>query len=581
MVEVSVSQIEEFAKSEFPGQPYYIGNGYWYIQAGKCLGQNLHFEYQGNAVHLHIEGPNWRGIRDYLWNHVMDTRVSHSHWWRYGCNWTLEGEPQNWDEVKEAFKKMAYIMTPHILKFERTLSISEESRELLPVDAHFVKITDCLSQKLIIPEYQRPYRWNEKNVEQLLKDIKLSQSNGKQSYLLGTVILHRDGNMLKIVDGQQRMTTIILLLKLLGFEGALPDLKYNHNDSFKNIKSNYRYIENWLNYNISDRRGFLKYIQDSCLFVEITVEVLSEAFQMFESQNGRGKELEAYNLLKAYHIRAMESSSREEKVQCDKQWEDSTMYFHNKEYKMDILQQLFKEQLYRSRLWSRGESAYSFSKKHVDEFKGVTLDKENNLDFVFQNILLQQDLANQMMRNMSTNIFKIKGRFTHGDSANINPFVNINQLILNGKSFFDYIETYVEIYKRLFLQLDSSQLPEFKLFYKNHCHYNGYNWRKGDKYVREVYKSAIMMIFDRFGEEGVNHIYKELYMVIYRHRLEKKQVRYETMAKAGNVAWIFQTIQNAKNLSQLSQIKIAAINAKLNLDKKYDIEEVYNVYVNY
>lgn len=94
MVEISATQIEEFAKSEFPGQPYYIGNGYWYIQAGKCLGQNLHFEYQGNAVHLHIEGPNWRGIRDYLWNHVMDTRVSHSHWWRYGCNWTLEGEPK-------------------------------------------------------------------------------------------------------------------------------------------------------------------------------------------------------------------------------------------------------------------------------------------------------------------------------------------------------------------------------------------------------------------------------------------------------------------------------------------------------
>lgn len=29
MVEISVSQIEEFAKSEFPGQPYYIGNGSW------------------------------------------------------------------------------------------------------------------------------------------------------------------------------------------------------------------------------------------------------------------------------------------------------------------------------------------------------------------------------------------------------------------------------------------------------------------------------------------------------------------------------------------------------------------------
>ena len=41
---------------------------------------------------------------------------------------------------------------------------------------------------------------------------------------------------------------------------------------------------------------------------ELKVVAFNEAFQMFESQNGRGKELEAYNLLKAYHIRAMSSS---------------------------------------------------------------------------------------------------------------------------------------------------------------------------------------------------------------------------------------------------------------------------------
>lgn len=71
------------------------------------------------------------------------------------------------------------------------------------------------------------------------------------------------------------------------------------------------------------------------------------------------------------------------------------------------------------------------------------------------------------MRNMNQGLFKIKGRFIHGDCDNINPFVSITQLILNGKSFFEYVETYVEIYKRLFVQLESSQLAEFKRFYKN------------------------------------------------------------------------------------------------------------------
>lgn len=579
MVEVSDLQIEEFAKNEFPGQPFFIGKGFWYIQAGKYLGEYLHYEYHANQVHLHIEGHNWRGIRDYLWNHVMDTRVSHKHWWRYGCCWTLHTKPQTWDELKEAFRTIAYIMNPHILKFERSISTPIVEREELPVSADFIKIAECLKKQLCIPEYQRPYRWGTKNVDQLLKDIKNSQDNGKLTYLIGTVILHEtEDSTFNIVDGQQRITTIILLLKQLEYSGDLPNLKYNHSDSFSNIQKNYEYIGHWLDYNIADKKRFLNYILNSCIFVEIIVKRLNEAFQMFESQNGRGKELEAYNLLKAYHIRAMSYSSQEDKILCDKRWEDATMHISKNNNRKDILYQLFKEQLYRPRVWVRGESAYKFGKKHVDEFKGVTLDKESSLDFAFQNILVQQEIANLFMRTMNTNLIKVKGRFIHGDSGNINPFVNITQLILNGKAFFEYVETYVEIYKRLFMQLESSQLIDFKRFYKDHCIYESYNWRKGDGYIREVYKSAIMMTFDRFGEMGVNDIYKELYMCIYRYRLEKKQIRYETMAKSSNTGWIFQTIQNAKSLSDLHLIKHKALIAQNNLDIKYQVDEILNVF---
>lgn len=576
MIQVSDRQIKDFLENEFPGQPYHIGCGFWFVQAGKCLGKNLHYEYQADKVHLHIEGPNWRGIRDYLWSHVMDSRVSHSHWGRKGCNWTLDTIPQSWEELMDSFKTIAYIMNPHISKFERSVMTPVEVEESGPVVADFIKITECLKKSVEIPEYQRPYRWNTKNVEQLLSDILYSQSNGKQNYLIGTVILHDDKKSYKIVDGQQRITTLVLLLKQLGYEGVLPDLKYNHSVSFGNIRNNYQFINEWLNLNVTDRNAFLDYIKDSCQFVEIVVKRLNEAFQMFESQNGRGKELEAYNLLKAYHIRAMSSSTKEEKMQCDKQWEDATMFLYKND-RIDILFQLFKEQLYRTRLWARGQEAYLFGKKHVDEFKGVTLDKDSSLDFAFQNILVQQEVANQLMRNMNQGLFKIKGRFIHGDCANMNPFVNITQLILNGKSFFEYVETYVEIYKRLFIQLESSQLSEFKSFYKEHCLYRGYNWRKGDGYIREVYKSSVMMMFDRFGETGVNNIYRDLYICLYRHRLEKKQVRYDTMAKA---SWIFQVIQNAKNLSDLHAIRQFAQLSKKQAVINYRVDEIISVFNN-
>ena len=582
MLEITKEDFEAFVKKEFPGRKskweYDGKSGYFYVQAGTCLGEDLHYEFYEGKVHLHIEGPNWRGIRDYLWNHVTDGRVSHRHWGRYGCDWVLDNEPKSWEEVKDSYKTMDFIMNQHIRNYEKSLTESMTKNDNTTIKADFIPIADCLQKKLVIPDYQRPYRWTTKNVEQLLNDIKNSQINGKQKYLIGTVIFHFDEGVFNIVDGQQRITTILLLLKHLNYSGRVTELEYNHIISFTHIKNNYNYIEQWLNCNITDRTEFLNYIINSCQFVEIIVMKLGEAFQMFESQNGRGKELEAYNLLKAYHIRAMSSASKQEKVLCDKRWEDATMYHVKGQDRIDILYQLFKEQLYRPRMWSRGYDAYKFGKKQIDEFKGISLNKENVMEFSYQNILIQRVIANQLMKDLSAGLFKIKERFIHGDSDNMDPFVNINQLILNGKSFFEYIETYVEIYKRLFLQLDSSQLVEFKKFYNDHCLYEGHNWRAGDGYIREVYKSAIMMAFDRFGETGVNHLYKDLYLCIYKYRLENKQVRYKTMGKAENTAWIFQTILNAKGLSDLSLIKKKALEAKQRLNVQYKVEAIFAVY---
>ena len=280
---------------------------------------------------------------------------------------------------------------------------------------------------------------------------------------------------------------------------------------------------------------------------------MNEAFQLFETQNGRGKELEAYNLLKAYHIRAMVSSSRKEKIDCDVRWEDAAIYTNKNNAPRDLLRQLINEHLYRCRLWSRSEDAGRFSKQHVDEFKGFTIDRDAPIEFAYQNSLVQQQIATNLMQLMNTGLLKVKSRFNHGDPDNISPFANINQLIVNGKPFFDWVETYIEIYKRIFMQPDSSQLSGFKDFYRSFCKYEG-SQRSGDSYIRDVYKSAIILIFDRFGEKGVNHLYKAVYICLYRIRLEKKQVRYATMSSHSSSGWIFAQINHAKSISDLSEI---------------------------
>lgn len=116
-----------------------------------------------------------------------------------------------------------------------------------------------------IPAYQRPYSWEEENVEQLLNDIFsaldscLTQAN--HIIFLGTLILHDEGDILvgthvdkktllskisNVVDGQQRLTTISLLacvlsdqattlMKKIGRSNPIAELKKLH-DSLEDIK---------------------------------------------------------------------------------------------------------------------------------------------------------------------------------------------------------------------------------------------------------------------------------------------------------------------------------------------------------
>ena len=98
---------------------------------------------------------------------------------------------------------------------------------------------------MIIPEYQRPYKWTAKNAIQLLDDIIEAKTENKETYRVGTLILHNDKGKYNIVDGQQRTITFSLLLKALEagaikfLEQSLSDNPYN----IRNIPNNYRVLE--------------------------------------------------------------------------------------------------------------------------------------------------------------------------------------------------------------------------------------------------------------------------------------------------------------------------------------------------
>lgn len=133
---------------------------------------------------------------------------------------------------------------------------------------------------LAIPNYQRPYKWTAKNAIQLLDDIIDAKNENKETYRVGTLILHYDEkkSTYNIVDGQQRAITFSLLLKAL--VDAIKrdnDLEKLHADSIsfleqpladnphnaRNIPNNFRALQRRANNIVDDRdrRDLLDYIK--------------------------------------------------------------------------------------------------------------------------------------------------------------------------------------------------------------------------------------------------------------------------------------------------------------------------------
>lgn len=245
--------------------------------------------------------------------------------------------------------------------------------------AKVVKLKEILGKDLSIPGYQRPYKWTIKHVQQLLDDLLTHFRNQQQVYRIGTVVIHKYNEenketkkieeKLDIVDGQQRLITLSLLLYYLNNEKkfmdkSLLDEGVAHTLSKSNIINNYNFIKN---YSISHKEAFKKYLLEICEMVYVELDDLDEAFQFFDSQNSRGKPLESYDLLKAYHLREMEDKPKEIIHHCVERWEKSAL-----SQEINNLDKIINYILFRLRRWHYQESGEVFTSDELETFKGVS-----------------------------------------------------------------------------------------------------------------------------------------------------------------------------------------------------------------
>lgn len=77
-----------------------------------------------------------------------------------------------------------------------------------------------------IPIYQRNYAWEREEIYALIKDVR--DSLEKTVYYIGTLVTYkREDNVFEVIDGQQRLTTIYIILKALGIETISNTLTYS------------------------------------------------------------------------------------------------------------------------------------------------------------------------------------------------------------------------------------------------------------------------------------------------------------------------------------------------------------------
>lgn len=240
------------------------------------------------------------------------------------------------------------------------------------------------SQTFSIDEYQREYKWEKKNIDELLFDLhnkflashrkgdELGQVSKYEAYFLGSIIISKRDNTNYLVDGQQRVTSLTLLLIHLYrtakaqslrvaqsiepliywdnvgtnafkldiperlpvinalFEGQ-PFSPDGQDESVQNMHARYGDIEQseiWEE--LGDTfQHFAYWLLNRVGLIEITTDNDSQAYAIFETMNDRGKPLSPVDMLKAYLLAKVKSE--EVRQGANQVWRREMLLLSNKQ----------------------------------------------------------------------------------------------------------------------------------------------------------------------------------------------------------------------------------------------------------
>ncbi|GAA8350133.1 DUF262 domain-containing protein [Helicobacter pylori] len=254
------------------------------------------------------------------------------------------------------------------------------------IESNDLNLRDILKDELYyqIPIYQRPYQWTEENCEKLLDDLFFNYEDDRESdYFCGSLVLilisedSKKARTYDIVDGQQRLSTFILLAKVLAtlYSERLTEeskdylqesliTKYGKKDRLNfnamgfNSKKDFQYaltsfndvpisnnknnylknaicLKNYLKKKeIEDINDFIEWLYFKVVFITITCPDADKALRIFNVLNARGLALNATDIFKGELLKHAKEHEREEFVS---RWNDLSQKCSDNDLKMETL----------------------------------------------------------------------------------------------------------------------------------------------------------------------------------------------------------------------------------------------------
>lgn len=145
------------------------------------------------------------------------------------------------------------------------------------IDKNLVEIKELEGLIFSVSDYQRGYKWGKQEVEDLLNDIYSFRTSGGGFYCLQPIVVNKHDDCFELIDGQQRLTTIFIILQVLNNE--LFELRYQTRESSED---------------------FLNNVLTLPIIKEGDEQVVEAGWQDFAAKNPSQDNIDNYHFFKAY-----------------------------------------------------------------------------------------------------------------------------------------------------------------------------------------------------------------------------------------------------------------------------------------